>query len=225
MADVGAGDVGRAEEVRRRPVEQVAQARQGWQHGQLHALDLQVFVERQRGEPDRVPAADAGLLVGRHQRHRRTGEGDAPVLAEVHLVLDPGRPVADELRFIEQQVLRPVGARLAFAPGVDDRVDASQLQHRVVEGGVQDVGRRHAGAQQGVGHLQHQRGLADLPGAGEHHRTGSWGRGHPRMELDERRPPPSGNVSQRLASPPGIELGEDGGYLFLRDLHAEFLNY
>jgi hypothetical protein len=45
------------------------------------------------------------------------------------------------------------------------------------------------------------------------------------MELDERRPPPSGDVSQRLAPPPGIELGEDGGYLFLRDLHTGYFNY
>jgi hypothetical protein len=56
-----------------------------------------------------VPAADARFLVGLHQRHGRAGEGDAPVLAEVDLVLDPGAPVADELGLVEKQVLGAIG--------------------------------------------------------------------------------------------------------------------
>jgi len=67
------------------------------------------------------------------------------------------------LPLVEQQVLHPLAARLTLAPGVDHGVDAGQLQDRVVEGGVEDVGGRHAGAQQRIRGLQHQRGLADLP--------------------------------------------------------------
>jgi len=73
--------------------------------------------------------------------------------------------LADELRFVQEQVLHPLGFGLAFPPGVDHGIDASQLEDRVVEGGVDDIGSRHASAQQHVDGLQHERRLADLPRA------------------------------------------------------------
>jgi hypothetical protein len=99
-----------------------------------------------------VPAAYAGLLAGLDQRHGRAGEGDSPVLAEVHLMLDPGAQglaaLADELRPVQEEAFRPLGLGgvRARAPGVDHGIDAGQLQERMVNGGVKDVGGRRAGA-------------------------------------------------------------------------------
>lgn len=49
------------------------------------------------------------------QRHGRAGQGDAAVLLGVDSMLDAGAHIAtrrpDELRFVDQQVFRPLGAQ------------------------------------------------------------------------------------------------------------------
>ena len=223
VADVGAGGVRGAVEVCRGPVEQIAQAAQRGHGRQGDLLDLQIFVERQRGQPDGVPAAYAGFLAGFHQRHGRASEGNPPVLAEVHLVLDPGAqflPVlADELRFVQEQVFQPIGLGLALTPGVDHGIDAGQLEDGVVEGRVEDVGGRNASAQQQVHRLQHQRGLADLTRAGKQHRPRCRRRRHPGVQFAKGRPQPCGQVGQGLTPPPGVELRQNADELIFGDFH------
>ena len=113
-----------------------------------------------------MPAADAGFLRGFKQGHGGTGEDDAALLIEIDLVLDPCAPFADELRFVEKDVLGPFGARFALAPGVDHGLDAGQFQDRVIEGGVEDVGAGNAPAEE-IGDGLHQKGgFADLSRSG-----------------------------------------------------------
>ncbi len=91
----------------------------------------------------------------------------------------------------------------------------------MIEGGVKDVGRRHADTQQGIRRLQQQRRLADLARTGKQYRPRCRRRHHPCMQLAKRRTAPGGQVGHRLASPPRVELGENGDEFFLGDLHVE----
>ena len=105
-----------ARELRRLPRKQLQQRthRRQWRHRQF--ADLQVFKERQRRQPDGLPAAHARLLTFRDQRRRRARHRDAPALFEIHLMLQPRLPVLRHLDFVEEQILRPLPHRLELAP-------------------------------------------------------------------------------------------------------------
>ena len=224
MPDIRTGDVRDAIEIRLRPIEQVAQRAELRQLRQRQVLDLKIFEERERSQADRVPAADTGFLSALHQRHGRAGKGDPPLFGEIHLVLDPGAPVADELRLVQEQVLRSFGTGFAFAPGLDHRLDAGELEDRMVEGGIKDVGRRHAAAEQRIGGLKHQGGLADLPRAGEQYGARRRWIGQPRLQFPEGGTAPLRQVGDGLFPPPWIELGEDGNEFFFGYLHVHKTN-
>jgi hypothetical protein len=80
----------------------------------------------------------------------------------------------------------------------------------VVESSVEDVGGRYLVAQQRIGSLQHQGGLADLSRTGEQDGSRGGRRGQPCLQFAESGAPPFGQVSNGFIPPPGIELGQDG---------------
>ena len=161
-----------------------------------------------------MPAADTGLLTDLDQRHRRAGEGDASLLAEIHLMLDPGTPVADELGLVEKQILGPISLWFALAPCFEHGIDPGELEDGVVEGGIEDVGGSHAIPQQRIGSLQHQRSLADLPSTGNQDSTRCGRIGQPPVQFPKGRAPPFRQVGNDLVPPPRVELGQDSDKLF-----------
>ena len=157
-----------------------------------------------------MPPPDAGFLLLLGQRDRRTRQDDAAVTLEVNLVLDPGAPVLDELRFVKKNKLGPRRARLAFAPRFDYRLDSRELEKRMIESGVENVGSRDALLDQLFRGLQQKRRLADLTWACQENCSGNRRLDRPIVEFLERRATPRRQVRRSLPSPPGIELGEDG---------------
>lgn len=82
MTDQGTGVNRHCREAVGGPVEQLGQRSQRGHAGSGDLLDLDVLVEGERGQTNRVPSADARFLALYGQRSGRASRCDPPVFAE-----------------------------------------------------------------------------------------------------------------------------------------------
>src|SRR6266545_1404217 len=82
-------------------------------------------------------------------------------------MLEPRLPVLGDLNFIEENVFHAIARRLELAPEANERVEADELEQRMVERGVENVRRGDAASEEVVNGLEEKRGLADLSRAAE----------------------------------------------------------
>ena len=135
-------------EFSRGPFEQFSEAANLLQSGYLDFLDLQVLIKGKRSQSNGMPAPQPGLLVGLKQRHRGTGKNNPPVRVEINLMLNPCAPIANKLRFIQEQILVPADPRFALTPSLQYGIATGKLQKGMIECGIQDVRRGHSVGQQ-----------------------------------------------------------------------------
>ena len=69
-------------------------------------------------------------------------------------MFNPGSPIPDELRLVEEEVFGSTHLGFAMAPRFQNSIETRELEQGMVEGGVEDVGGRNTRIEKSRDRLQ-----------------------------------------------------------------------